>query len=275
MFGSSPAEPGPLRNGTLNTLRELGGRPLRLGGVEGGDDAGDAGFRRTRRGPVRLRPGTRPLGLSESLRAASRAEGPRATRARMRAICMVSHDPPSTSPAMMRNSPMKARVPSGLPGLATTGAMNSGIPTTMGSTRHQPGGRGVVRRLTPSGRDPHPAQRDQRAGGGEQRHQHDHGEVSPQRRGHRVAEEPDPRERDRLQERADRQEREHSDQDAGRGGDDRIHRCDHVTWRGVAPTSRRAARRSSRRVAARRVAVLMRIISGKRMTTAAMPKPRR
>jgi len=42
-------------------------------------------------------------------------------------------------------------VPSGLPGLATTGAMNSGIPTTMGSTRHQPGGRDVVRRLTPSG----------------------------------------------------------------------------------------------------------------------------
>jgi len=64
---------------------------------------------------------------------------------------MVSHDPPSTSPAMMRKSPTRARVPSGLPGLLTTGAMNSGIPTTIGSTRHQPGGRGVVRRLTPSG----------------------------------------------------------------------------------------------------------------------------
>ena len=46
---------------------------------------------------------------------------------------------------------MKAGVPSGLPGLDTTGAMNSGIPTAMGSTRHQPGGRDVVRRLTPRG----------------------------------------------------------------------------------------------------------------------------
>jgi hypothetical protein len=46
---------------------------------------------------------------------------------------------------------MKATVPLGLPGLETRGRMNSGIPTKMGSTRHQPGGGGVVLWLTPTG----------------------------------------------------------------------------------------------------------------------------
>ncbi len=45
------------------------------------------------------------FGLSARRRAARSDEAPREIRARPRATCMVSHEPPSTRPAMMRNVP--------------------------------------------------------------------------------------------------------------------------------------------------------------------------
>jgi hypothetical protein len=45
------------------------------------------------------------FGLSDSRRAARSDEAPRENRAKPRATCIVSHGPPRTRPAIMRNVP--------------------------------------------------------------------------------------------------------------------------------------------------------------------------
>ena len=179
-----------------------------------------------------------------------------------RAPTIVSQGPATTRPAMIANTP--ARIDAGLADRAPRWPMSlstRGRPATRrpSSEQDQPvgrGGRGVIRRVTPSGEMLHPAQREPgRDRRGDRDADRDEQHVDQAQR--QVAgEERVTGERDRRDQRArNAQNSPKPTRDADDGGDASTRRSAIVEiCRGVAPTRRIAAKRCSRRAADSRVA---------------------